>query len=103
MIKGIATADYFVIIATKDSFTRQWPLFELMTAEALGKPMIVAIEADIRHGCMSLDQFSESIPKPWQFLRSHEILQIKRRRKFWAATVDELHERLSKETKSEIR
>jgi len=98
MVEGIATCSYFVLIATKDSFSRPWPLFELLIAQILRKPMIVALEADSRHGGLTFEAFMNLVPKPWDFLKSHEIMKIERRGDFWPATVNELHKRLSKET-----
>jgi len=101
MIHGISTSCYLVLIATKEYFKRPWTIYELLIAQALNKPIIVAIEADSRHGGMSFDAFVKTIPKPWKFLQAHEFLKIERRGEFWTATINELHKRLSEKTSKE--
>merc|ERR1719233_885586 len=107
MAHGVAICNYFVLIATKEYFTREWPIYELLIAQVLGKPIIVAIEADSRHGGMTFDECTKLIPKPWEFLKAHEFLKVERRGDFSLATLNELHKRLMKETpveqKSSVR
>jgi len=100
--EGIAESSYFVIIATKDYFKRPWPVFELLTAIALEKPIIVAVEADSRHGGMSFPEFMKFIPEPFTFLKKHELVKIERRSGFWQATLSELSNRLNKKSRIEI-
>lgn len=101
MANGIASSAYFVLVATKNSFSRPWPIFELLIAQALQKPIIVAVEADSRHGGVTFQEFTKLIPKPWQFLQGHEFMKIERRGDFWIATIKELHRRLNQKTKDE--
>jgi len=101
MAKGIATSRYFVLIATKNYFQRPWTIYELLIAHFLSKPIIVAVEADSRHGGMTFDEFFKIIPNPWEFLKVHEIMKIERRGDFWQATLNELNKRLNKQTNDE--
>jgi len=95
MADGIATSSNFVFIATKDSFSRPWTIYELLIAHILRKPIIIVVEADRRHGGMTFDEFFKLLPTPWEHLKAHEIMKIERRGDFWEATVNELNKRLN--------
>jgi len=96
MADGISSSRWFVLVATKDSFSRPWPIYELLIAQVLDKPILVVVETDERRGGLTLNAFSETIPKPWKFLYDHEWIEIKRRGNFWLATVKELYTRLKR-------
>merc|ERR1719193_1028547 len=96
MIEGIAMSEYFILIATRGYFEKQWPIYELLTAQILRKPLIVLLECDKRYGGWTFEEFKNLVPKPWRYLLNHEILKIERRGKFWEATISELTERLIK-------
>jgi len=96
MADGVSSSRWFVLVATKDSFSRPWPIYELLIAQVLEKPILVVVETDERRGGLTLKAFSETIPKPWKFLYDHEWIEIKRRGDFWLATVKELYTRLKR-------
>jgi len=96
MADGVSSSRWFVLIATKDSFSTPWPIYELLIAQVLQKPVLVVLETDERRGGLTFRAFSDTIPKPWKFLNDHEWIEIKRRGDFWSATVKELYNRLKR-------
>merc|ERR550534_793600 len=101
MIEGISSAKYFTIVATKEYFQRPWPIFELMVATIMKKPILVFAESDVRHGGVSYETFCANLPEPWNELKKHEFLKIERRGLFWEASVAELRKRLIKRADNE--
>jgi len=94
MIEGISDSKYFTIVATKEYFWRPWPVFELIVATIMKKPILVLAESDARHGGVSFETFCTNLPEPWNELKKHEFLKIERRGLFWEASVAELRKRL---------
>lgn len=89
MIEGIAKSDAFLLFATRDYFSRPWCLFEARVAQLLNKPIVIVRETDLRHGgTKDFDDFVSVIPKKFRDFLDSEILELKRRGKFWDASVD---------------
>jgi len=89
MIEGIAKSDAFLLFATRDYFSRPWCLFEANVAQILNKPIVIVRETDLRHGgTKDFDDFVSVIPKQFRDFLDSEILELKRRGKFWDASVD---------------
>jgi len=96
MIEGVNLSTYFTLVMTKGYFERPYPVFEVLVANILNKPIMVLREEDERFGGLTHAEFVSALPKPWITLLSHEILTVKRRGAFWTATIEELKKRLSK-------
>jgi len=99
MADGICSSGWFVLIASKDYFLRPWPIYEVLLAQILCKPIIVAVDTCIERGGLSFNEFHTAIPKPWKFLIDHEWIEIKRRGALWSVTVDQIHRRLKRPIK----
>jgi len=97
MISGVASAKYFVLVACKEYFERTWPVFELLIADIMKKPVIVLVETDERHGGISLNNFCSQLPKIWVRLKDHELMKIQRRYPYRTAFISELKSRCSHE------
>merc|ERR1719204_590246 len=98
MIKGVASAKYFTMIVGKEYFERKWPVFELLIADMMKKPVIVIVETDKRHGGISIDTFCSQLPKIWARLKNHEIIEIQRRYPYRTGFISELKRRCLGET-----
>jgi len=89
MIEGIARSDAFLLFATRDYFARPWCLFEARVAQLLSKPLVIVRETDLRHGgTKDFQDFVSLIPKKFRDFLESEILELKRRGKFWDASID---------------
>jgi len=97
MITGVGSAKYFIMIACKEYFERKWPLFELLIADMMKKPIIVVVETDKRNGGISLDTFCSQLHKIWKRLLDHELIKVQRRYPYRAAFISELKRRCSRD------
>jgi len=97
MIEGIAKSDAFLLFATRDYFSRPWCLFEARVAQILNKPIVIVRETDLRHGgTKDFDDFVSTIPKAFRDFLESEILELKRRGKFWDASVSMIASQVKK-------
>ena len=102
MISGVANANYFIMIACKEYFERKWPLFELLLADMMKKRVIVIVETDQRYGGILLNTFCSQVPKIWERLKDHELMEVQRRYPYRAAFISELKRRCSSDKPKEV-
>jgi len=96
MSKGIAMSRVFVIFLTNSYFERIFTIFELETAVALKKPIIVIWEGDERSGGFSdLKSYIDKCPDKYQSeLFQNEAMKFERRKHLRDAQVNEIAQRI---------
>jgi len=90
MIDGVTEARLFLIVLTKEYFTRPWCIFEYCLALAGDKKIVTVAESDTRHGGGPLECFE--IGMPFGVIMKHEIMQLNR--EYWNAFISKLGKRL---------
>merc|ERR1712060_314287 len=100
MSKGIAMSSTFVIFLTKSYFERVFTIFELETAVALKKPVIVIWEGDERcGGYPDLKSHIDKCPNKYKvMLFQDEAMKFERRKHLRDAQVNVIAQRIHAKT-----
>lgn len=103
MAEGVATAKVFVAVVTQNYFVREWPVFEFLLAELLGKHIILLRETVKSHGGFdTFKEFRASIPEYFSKWLNYEVCEVKRRGTFWGATIHELAKKIKLDAHEKI-
>jgi len=96
MSKGISRSSCFVLFLTKSYFERKFTVFELETALALEKQIIVVWEGDERHGgCSEFNSHMNACPEKYkEKLFEEEALKFERRKHLQDAQINSIADRI---------
>jgi len=97
MSKGISRSCVFILFLTKSYFKKTFTVFELETALALDKPIIVIWEGDDLCGGLSdFESYLEACPEKYKTrLFQKEALRFERRKYLQEAQINVIAERIS--------
>jgi len=96
MSSGISKSRCFIIFLTKSYFKKQYPVFELETALALEKQIIVIWEGDVRCGGFNdLKSHMAACPPKYEAIFEREALKYERRQHLQEAQINKIANRIS--------
>jgi len=105
MSKGISRSCCFIIFLTKSYFKRKFTVFELETALALDKTVIMVWEGDDRYGGFrDFKSYMKACPQKYKLkLFEQEALKFERRRQLQEAQMNIITDRISQAQKNQVR
>jgi len=93
MVDGIVNSNSFVLVLTKDYFTRRYCVFEYCVAVVAGKPLITVTETDPRYGGQPSTSFELN-----GLFKHVQKDQVEINRTYWDGFISKLHAKIE-ETK----
>lgn len=90
MVEGVVDSDLFLLILTKDYFTRPYCIFEYCLAVVAGRPVITISESDPNFGGGKIGSFK--LNGLFGHLIDHEFAEINRT--YWNAFISRLYKRI---------
>jgi len=105
MSKGISRSCCFIIFLTKSYFRRKFTVFELETALALEKTIIIIWEGEDRHGGFSnFKSYMNACPEKYKsILFEEEALKFERRKQLQEAQLNIIADRISQAHQNQVR